>query len=101
MQLSVEIVKAGIYDALLEIFETREVDTITSHYIKAFGDTIIYTNEDFKLLLVKRKNPYPGLIHLLEIKNNSIVFNVLCNIHVFISAGSKNFGNIQHHPHFE
>ncbi|KAA6363667.1 MAG: hypothetical protein EZS28_040806, partial [Streblomastix strix] len=99
-ELRRQIIVSGIVDALLHIFLTRRLETITLAYVYTFLVlTTPCSNEILQQIYLK--NPYPALIHLLEHSDKDVVNFSLLSIHNILFGGVKTTPTTDQHPHFE
>ncbi|KAA6384299.1 MAG: putative serine/threonine-protein kinase Nek3 [Streblomastix strix] len=92
------MINAGVIDALLRIFETRDLSTITRRYSAAFY-IMTPTSDEVGLMLYDRK-PYPGLIRLLEHKETDVVSNAITSINNILACEDNYSTKSPTHPHF-
>ncbi|KAA6386902.1 MAG: hypothetical protein EZS28_017570 [Streblomastix strix] len=57
-----QLIEAGVTANLLTIFETRDLNEITKPYIDAFIKFTSKSSDETVLQLIKKKDPFPGLI---------------------------------------
>ncbi|KAA6374695.1 MAG: hypothetical protein EZS28_029779, partial [Streblomastix strix] len=93
------IIISGIIDALISIFEIRDLSLITNHYINLFRE-ITFSNNEINLQIYD-KQPFPGLIRLLAHENNEVVDLALSAIMIILETGSKTSPQLQQHPYYE
>ncbi|KAA6377956.1 MAG: putative CAMK family protein kinase, partial [Streblomastix strix] len=89
----------GVVDALLHIFLTRRLETITPEYINAFLWLTLTNNEIRQLIYLK--NPYPALIRLFEHPNEYVVGNAIASIFNIQLCGFNTTSATEQHPHYE
>ncbi|KAA6384950.1 MAG: putative CAMK family protein kinase [Streblomastix strix] len=98
-ELRRQIIECGIVDALLHIFLTRRLESITLAYINAFFQLTLTCKEIKQQIYLK--NPYPALIRLLDHPIKVIVNITVITIHNILYGGVKITPNSEQHPHFE
>ncbi|KAA6374169.1 MAG: hypothetical protein EZS28_030304, partial [Streblomastix strix] len=92
-----QLIEAGVTVNLLTIFETRELNEITEPYIDAFFIFTSKSSDEIVQQLIKKKDPFPGLIRLLDHSNDQIVSYSITSIdNIFIDMGK---GSDQNQPH--
>ncbi|KAA6394683.1 MAG: hypothetical protein EZS28_009794, partial [Streblomastix strix] len=94
------IIQAGVVESLLHIFENRELSTITRIISLAFFVMTTSANDEIKLLLFQ-KNPYPGLLRLLDHTDILVAGDAIAAINNILIGGSNTSPITQTHPHFE
>ncbi|KAA6384443.1 MAG: hypothetical protein EZS28_020031 [Streblomastix strix] len=99
-ELRKRIISSGIVESLLLIFTKRDLNSITRTYSQTFFHITNNLNDEVKLLIYN-KNPYPGLIRLLEHTNSKIVSDAIISIILLLQAGSSTTKESDTHPHFE
>ncbi|KAA6367060.1 MAG: hypothetical protein EZS28_037413, partial [Streblomastix strix] len=93
------VIKAGIAQALIFIFQIRELDKISPIYADTFN-SITGASDQIALLLVKKK-PFQGLIRLLDHTDMDIVTSTIDSISNIVNAGSDSTPETKKHPYFE
>ncbi|KAA6379386.1 MAG: hypothetical protein EZS28_025088 [Streblomastix strix] len=99
-ELRKRIISSGIVENLLFIFSNRDLNSITREFSQIFFNVTSNSNNEVKLLIYY-KNPYPGLIRLLEHPDNLIVGDAIASILFIIQAGSITTPDNDPHPHYE
>ncbi|KAA6349519.1 MAG: hypothetical protein EZS28_051930, partial [Streblomastix strix] len=99
-QLLKRIISTGIVDNLLFIFINRDLNSITRIYSLTFFYLINLASDEVKHLIYI-KNPYPGLIHLLEHSDIDIENDAITSILFLLQAGSDTTPDTEIHPHYE
>ncbi|KAA6393448.1 MAG: hypothetical protein EZS28_011026 [Streblomastix strix] len=79
------MIEQGIAESLLIIFQSFPLEKITKLNIQAFYD-LTYPSNNENILLLCSKQPYPGLIRLLDHFNQAVVSNAIALIFNFLSA---------------
>ncbi|KAA6382394.1 MAG: hypothetical protein EZS28_022080 [Streblomastix strix] len=98
-QLRIEAINAGIIDALLHIFASRDLDYISKPYVVGF---FIFTHPysiPFSQLLIG-KSPFPSLLRLLDHKDEQVVCEILASIDNIIYAGAIGTELTSQHPYY-
>ncbi|KAA6346666.1 MAG: hypothetical protein EZS28_052077, partial [Streblomastix strix] len=99
-ELRRQIIECGIVDALLHIFLTRGLESITPAYIDAFFKlTAPCSNEIRQQIYLK--NPYPALIRLLQHPDEYIVSDAITSIFNIQLCGLGTPLSTEQHPHYE
>ncbi|KAA6369392.1 MAG: hypothetical protein EZS28_035081 [Streblomastix strix] len=93
------VVKSGIAQALIFIFQIRELDKISPIYADTFN-AITGASDQIALLLVKKK-PFQGLIRLLDHTNLGIATSTIDSISNIVNAGSDSTPETKKHPYFD
>ncbi|KAA6375337.1 MAG: hypothetical protein EZS28_029137 [Streblomastix strix] len=93
-------INAGVTQELSYILESRNLSEISLPLIEAF-DCITFPGDkvDFRPIIYEKYDPFPGLIRLLELKDNEmlrVVIKIICSM---INGGIKD--NNSEHPYFE
>jgi hypothetical protein len=52
-------------------------------------------------LLIYAKNPYPGLLRLMEHSDINIVSDGICSIYSILLSGANTTPETSHHPHYD
>lgn len=78
-ELLKRIISSGIIENIIFIFNNRDLNSISRAYSKTFFDLIISSN-DKSTHLIYNKNPYPGLIRLLDHSDDLILGDVVASI---------------------
>ncbi|KAA6396727.1 MAG: putative NEK/NEK2 protein kinase, partial [Streblomastix strix] len=94
------MIDAGIVEGLIFTFENHELNLITRTHSLAFFWLVNATTDKIKLLIYN-KNPYPGLIHLLEHSDDKIANDAIISIFLLLETGTNTNQDNEHHPHFE
>ncbi|KAA6384877.1 MAG: hypothetical protein EZS28_019597 [Streblomastix strix] len=81
-----EIIKIGIANILLNIFATRDFQTITLPFSTGFGVLCTSCSQELIQLIINM-NPYPQHFRLLDHSNQDIVRNASDLIHNFLCIG--------------
>ncbi|KAA6373134.1 MAG: hypothetical protein EZS28_031339, partial [Streblomastix strix] len=95
-------IETGVTDELSTIFESRDLTSISLPFIEAFfcisfpGDKV-----DFRPIIYKRKNPYPGLFRLLDHKNSDVVLHEITTIVSILNGGIGSTNDEEQNPHFQ
>ncbi|KAA6355150.1 MAG: hypothetical protein EZS28_049323, partial [Streblomastix strix] len=92
-------INAGVVDALLRMFETRDLALITHANSEAFLKLTL-TNTD-NLALILRANPYPGLLKLLKHKDIKVISDSITSIFNILNIKSNSSSITQTHPQFD
>ncbi|KAA6376702.1 MAG: hypothetical protein EZS28_027771, partial [Streblomastix strix] len=92
------LIAAGIADALLFVFNSRELNQIDQPFTDAFFQ-LTYADDDVNLILVD-KQPFHLLIRLLGHANNRIVNDALLSISNLLLAGTNTTSHSTPHPHY-
>ncbi|KAA6368677.1 MAG: hypothetical protein EZS28_035796, partial [Streblomastix strix] len=98
-QLRQDAINAGIIDALLHIFASRDLDQITRPYIDAFFNFTHPSNFIVCQLLIQ-KQPFPSLLRLLEHKDENIVNDAIESIDNIVYYTSLESELSSQHPFF-
>ncbi|KAA6392172.1 MAG: hypothetical protein EZS28_012300 [Streblomastix strix] len=96
-----QLIKAGVTANLLTIFETRQLNEITKHYIDAFFIFTYKSSDEIVQLLIKKKDPFPGLLRLLDHLNDQIVQSSILSIMNILIYRSNGTDQNQPHPCFQ
>ncbi|KAA6379905.1 MAG: hypothetical protein EZS28_024569 [Streblomastix strix] len=99
-ELLKRIISSGIIENIIFIFNNRDLNSISRAYSKTFFDLIISSN-DKSTHLIYNKNPYPGLIRLLDHSDDLILGDVVASIFHILQAGSDTTPETEPHPHYE
>ncbi|KAA6385992.1 MAG: hypothetical protein EZS28_018481, partial [Streblomastix strix] len=94
------IIKAGVIESFNFIFENREMKQITRTYSLTVY-SIINNSSDEVRFLIYSKNPYYGLIRLLEHTDVEIASDAIGSIFNIIKAGSNTIPYTEPHPHYD
>ncbi|KAA6389219.1 MAG: hypothetical protein EZS28_015251 [Streblomastix strix] len=95
-------IETGVTDELSTIFESRDLTSISLPFIEAFfcisfpGDKV-----DFRPIIYKRKNSYPGLLRLLDHKNSDMVLHDITTIVSILNGGIGSTKETEQNPHFQ
>ncbi|KAA6392338.1 MAG: putative protein serine/threonine kinase, partial [Streblomastix strix] len=93
------VIESGIVEALLQIFWGRDFKTITRNFSYTFTQ---FTNTSVELqLIIFKKNPFPGLLRLLDHPDLWIVGNAVQSINNIIIGGGTTTAAAQFHPYYE
>ncbi|KAA6346311.1 MAG: hypothetical protein EZS28_052102, partial [Streblomastix strix] len=98
-ELRRQIIECGIVDALLHIFLTRSLESITLAYINAFFQLTLTCKEIKQQIYLK--NPYPALIRLLDHPDKEIVNTAVVSIFNIQLCGLDTTSSTEQHPHYE
>ncbi|KAA6390277.1 MAG: putative NEK/NEK2 protein kinase, partial [Streblomastix strix] len=94
------IVNSSLIEGILFIFTTRDLTSITRTYSQAFLQIVDPTSDEIKLLIYN-KQPYPGLVHLLERTDGKIAGDAIISIFLLLETGSNTTPDTKLHPQFE
>ncbi|KAA6360661.1 MAG: hypothetical protein EZS28_043812 [Streblomastix strix] len=94
------VIQAGIVEGFLYIFERRELNTIPRTISFAFYLLTTPASNEINLLLFQ-KNPFPGLLRLLDHTNINVLGYAIAAINNILDAGACTTPMNQPHPHFE
>ncbi|KAA6355404.1 MAG: hypothetical protein EZS28_049069, partial [Streblomastix strix] len=86
---------------LSNIFETRDLSTITPPFIEAFQCVTSQCSLELINLIYIKKNPYPGLFRLLEHIQFEIVLLAIRSIGSMLLCGLNGFKDSEPNLHFE
>ncbi|KAA6388829.1 MAG: hypothetical protein EZS28_015645 [Streblomastix strix] len=101
VQGRLQLIELGVTVNLLTIFETRELNEVTKPYIDAFIKFTYKSSDEIVQQLIKKKDPFPGLIRLLDHSNDQIVqSSIISIINILIFRGNGSDKN-QPHPCFQ
>ncbi|KAA6355606.1 MAG: hypothetical protein EZS28_048867 [Streblomastix strix] len=93
-------VQIGVVDALLHIFASRSLESITPTYTNAFHClTVPCSNEIRQQIYLK--NPYQALIRLLDHSDEDIVSDAIGSIYNIQLCGFSTTLSTEQHPHYE
>ncbi|KAA6367046.1 MAG: hypothetical protein EZS28_037428, partial [Streblomastix strix] len=95
-----QIIEAGVVDALLHIFSSQPLESITLSHIWAFFVFTHPSSSEIELLLAE-KNPYPALIRLLDHQVISVVSKTTNAILNILLGRSVTTPVNQPHPYFQ
>ncbi|KAA6361123.1 MAG: hypothetical protein EZS28_043350, partial [Streblomastix strix] len=98
-ELRLRIINSGIVDALLNIFLTRDLNTITRAFSQAFFVLTTNSSDEIDQSLYE-KHPYPALIRLLNHPNNDITDDTISSIYNIMILGTDTTSISEKHPHF-
>ncbi|KAA6370763.1 MAG: hypothetical protein EZS28_033711 [Streblomastix strix] len=98
-ELRLRIINSGIVDALLNIFLTRDLKTITHAFSQAFIILTYPLSNEIRQSLYE-KHPYPALIKLLNHPNNKIADDTITSIYNIMILGTDSTSISEKHPHF-
>ncbi|KAA6387737.1 MAG: hypothetical protein EZS28_016736 [Streblomastix strix] len=93
-------IKARITNELIKIYESRDLSEISLPFIEAFycisfpGDKV-----DFRPKIYRKRDPFPGLIRLLELQNIEMLRATIKTIGSMINGGIEDKNS--EHPYFE
>ncbi|KAA6384088.1 MAG: putative aurora-B kinase Ark1 [Streblomastix strix] len=93
-----EAIKDGLIEGLNYAFQNHELNSISRKYSDAFF-YLTYTSDQIKLLIYQRQ-PYQGLLRLLEHTESLIVGDAIGYILNIINSGADTTSIKQQHPHF-
>ncbi|KAA6400719.1 MAG: hypothetical protein EZS28_003749 [Streblomastix strix] len=94
------MIESGVVESLLFIYTNRDLNSITQTYSSAFLHITINSNDEIQLLLLE-KNPYPGLIRLLEHPDDDIASDAIDSIFNILEVGSITTPDANPHPHYD
>ncbi|KAA6353093.1 MAG: hypothetical protein EZS28_051380 [Streblomastix strix] len=95
-----QAIESGVVDALLHLFNTQLLESITQSHIMAFFVFTYNTSKEIDLLIAEKK-PYPSLFRLLDHQSISIVSRAANSIRNILVGGSNLTPANQPHPHFQ
>ncbi|KAA6367672.1 MAG: hypothetical protein EZS28_036801, partial [Streblomastix strix] len=85
-QLRLIMIKSGIIDSLLNIFQNRELQSITLPFLQLFFNMTDSQSNNVKQQILD-KHPYAPLLHLLKHNNNKIIEYSIISINNILSYG--------------
>ncbi|KAA6371241.1 MAG: hypothetical protein EZS28_033231 [Streblomastix strix] len=91
--------RTGIADALISIFNTQLLDSITEANIDAFYKLTLVGDENLQLLHLKK--PYPGLIRLFVHPDQGVICNSIDSTFNILLSGLPPHSSTEKHEHFE
>ncbi|KAA6314393.1 MAG: hypothetical protein EZS28_055591, partial [Streblomastix strix] len=91
----------GAAQELSVIFETRDLTTISVILVEAFHSLVLPTSIEVRQLIYMKKNPYPGLIRLLEHKDKQVFTYANQLISIFLMDGLYATQTSIPHPQYE
>ncbi|KAA6394302.1 MAG: hypothetical protein EZS28_010173 [Streblomastix strix] len=95
-----KVFEAGIIEGFLYIFENREINQTSRKITFTFSNLTPSCNNE-ELLLIFAKNPFPGLLRLLEHSDVDIVNDGICSIYNILNAGLNTTPVDSLHPHYD
>ncbi|KAA6369602.1 MAG: putative G2-specific protein kinase NimA [Streblomastix strix] len=99
-EIKKQTIEAGVIDALLHLFNSQPLESITLSHIWTFF-VFTYNTSNEICLLITEKKPYPALFRLLDHKTISVVSRATSAI-LNILIGVTNLTPVnQPHPHFQ
>ncbi|KAA6365466.1 MAG: hypothetical protein EZS28_039007, partial [Streblomastix strix] len=98
-EIRLRIINSGIVDALLHLFLTRDLNTITRAFSQAFFVLTYPLSNEITLSLFEI-HPYPALIRLLNHSNKQIVDDLIASIYNIVIFGTDTPSISEKHPHF-
>ncbi|KAA6378958.1 MAG: hypothetical protein EZS28_025515, partial [Streblomastix strix] len=99
-KLRLRIIKAGIADCFLRIFESYEFNQISINFTSSFVSIIKPSCTEVELKIYSN-HPFFGLIRLLNHPNSQIVDDAISSIFHIIIAGASSTAISDKHPHFD
>jgi hypothetical protein len=94
-----KVIEAGIIEGFLYVFEKRVLNLITETITTAFYSLTNASNEI--ALLMFAKNPFPGLLRLLEHTDRFVVDDGIFSIYNILLSGTYTTPDNSPHPHYE
>ncbi|KAA6394414.1 MAG: hypothetical protein EZS28_010056 [Streblomastix strix] len=90
-------IEAGITEGLLNIFETRDLNTINKIYITTM-QIFTQTNNEIIMMLFQKKDPFPGLLRLIDHSDFQISYESIGIIYNIIIHRANGSDQDQQHP---
>ncbi|KAA6369492.1 MAG: hypothetical protein EZS28_034980, partial [Streblomastix strix] len=100
LQIRRDLVNAGIVDALLHIFSSRLLESITRPYTQAFLVFTYPSNIDLCLLLIE-KSPFYPLLRLFDHKDENVVRDAIVSINNILYCTALGTELTQQHPQYK
>ncbi|KAA6384417.1 MAG: putative NEK/NEK2 protein kinase, partial [Streblomastix strix] len=94
------VIKSGVIEGFINVFENYELNSITRTFSNTFFDLTFNSTDEVKLLIYNKK-PYPGLIRLLEHKKNKVIEDAIKSIFHILHSGAITTSESDPHPHYE
>ncbi|KAA6387839.1 MAG: hypothetical protein EZS28_016632, partial [Streblomastix strix] len=94
-------IEAGVTEELTIIIESRDLTTITATIIEALEYLTYPASYEIRQLLFEKKNPYPGLLRLLDHKNSDVVLRAITTIGSILNGGIGSTNDEEQNPHFQ
>ncbi|KAA6389712.1 MAG: hypothetical protein EZS28_014762 [Streblomastix strix] len=95
-----QALNAGIADALLKIFTTYPLESITQSHIWAFFELTYITDDQIKYDAFKNIN-FTGIVRLLDHHDIAIINRAVISIHNFIIHGTNLTSISSPHPYYQ
>ncbi|KAA6395796.1 MAG: hypothetical protein EZS28_008676 [Streblomastix strix] len=95
-----QMIESGVVESLLFIFSNRDLNSITRSYSQTFFQ-LTHPSSDESKLLIYNKEPYPGLIRLLEHTDVGIASDAIASIFNIQLSGSSTTPDANPHPHYD
>ncbi|KAA6399691.1 MAG: putative NEK/NEK2 protein kinase [Streblomastix strix] len=94
------VIKSGVIEGFINVFENYELNSITRTFSNTFFDLTFNSTDEVKLLIYNKK-PYPGLIRLLKHSDILIVKRATDSIVNILNSVPDTTPHSEPHPHFE